>query len=128
MDVSIVSFYAGLLAVLFLILSVRVVRFRRFYRVAIGDGGYEPLQRAISVHNNFCQYVPFSLILFTFNEMQDVPLIWINFICTVFVAGRYLHAYGVSHLNENLKFRSMGMIATYIAIICSTVTIFLCMF
>ena len=122
--ITVVPFYAAILAILFLILSIRVIKLKRIYKISLGDGGHPELCRAIGVHNNFCQYVPFTLLLFTFNELQLTPLIWINFLCTVFVGGRILHAYGVSRINEKFKFRSIGMITTFLTIFLSIVTIF----
>jgi hypothetical protein len=66
---SVTSFYAGLLAFLFIGLSVRVIRFRRGKHIAIGDGDDPSLRRAMRVHANFAEYVPLALILIAFVEM-----------------------------------------------------------
>jgi uncharacterized protein len=59
----ITAFYAALLAPLFILLAVRVIRQRRGARVAIGDGGDKLLLRRMRVHANFAEYVPFALVL-----------------------------------------------------------------
>ena len=48
----ITALYAGLLAVLLLALSARVIRFRRAARVEIGDGADRELLRRIRVSPN----------------------------------------------------------------------------
>jgi uncharacterized membrane protein YecN with MAPEG domain len=121
--ISIVPVYAAILAILLIILSLRVIKIRRREKIAIGDGGVPDLQRAICVHTNFCQYTPFALILFTFIELQQAPIMWVNFLCLLFLFGRILHAYGVSHVNENLRIRKSGMIMTFLSLIFSIVTI-----
>ncbi len=45
--------YAALLALFFVALSIRTIRLRRRYRVAIGDGRNTLLQRAMRVNANF---------------------------------------------------------------------------
>jgi uncharacterized protein len=67
----IVPFYASLLAAHYIFLSLRVVRMRRSNRVALGDANNLELQRAIRVHANFAEYVPFALLLVAFVEFQQ---------------------------------------------------------
>jgi uncharacterized membrane protein YecN with MAPEG domain len=54
--------YAGLLALLYLVLSYRIVVLRR-NKVSLGDGGNPILQRRIRAHGNFSEYVPMILIM-----------------------------------------------------------------
>ena len=65
----ITALYAGLLAPLFLLLSVRVIRQRRGAKVAVrGDGGDAMLLRRMRVHANFAEYVPLALLLMALAE------------------------------------------------------------
>ncbi len=70
MVLRIVPFYAALLALLFMVLSVRVMRERGRARVAIGTGGNIALERRIRVHGNFAEYVPLALLLLAFMELR----------------------------------------------------------
>jgi len=54
----ITSIYASLLAVLFFVLSARVILLRRVVGVGLNDGGNDYLRRLIRVHGNFAEYVP----------------------------------------------------------------------
>jgi len=65
--------YAAILVALFLSLSVRVIGLRRRLKVAVGDGGSEPLLRAIRAQANFAEYVPFSLLLIAFSCWSVEP-------------------------------------------------------
>ena len=56
---KIIPFYAAILALLYVCLSARTIGFRRKSRVSIGDGGDQELLRAIRMHANFAEYVPF---------------------------------------------------------------------
>jgi uncharacterized membrane protein YecN with MAPEG domain len=57
------ALYAAPLALLFLVLSVRVIQRRRSGQVALGDGGDHLLLRCMRVQANFAEYVPIALIL-----------------------------------------------------------------
>lgn len=109
---TIVPTYAAILGLLFIFLSIRVIKTRRKERVAIGDGGNPRMQRAIAVHSNFAQYVPLALLLLAFLEMRQGPTMLIQILCVALLISRLLHAYGVSQMQENFRFRVVGMLMT----------------
>ena len=111
--VHIVPAYAGALALLFICLSILVVKQRRFHRVPIGDGHKPSLKRAIAVHNNFAQYVPMALLLLLMMELSLAPSYLVHALCVVLVIARCAHAYGVSQDPEPFKYRKYGMISTF---------------
>ena len=104
--------YAALLVLLFIKLTLNVVKARRAARVAIGDGGNPTLQRAIAVHNNFAQYVPLGLVLMVLIELQHAPIFLTHALGVALLLGRGLHAYGVSQAQENFSLRKRGMLLT----------------
>ena len=57
------ALYAALLGLMFVVLSIKVIKQRRRYQVGIGSKGEATLERAIRVHANFAEYLPFSLLL-----------------------------------------------------------------
>lgn len=114
---QIVPFYAGLLALLFVVLSVQVIRQRRGAKVAIGPGGNPSLERAMRVHANFAEYVPFAVVLLALMELQRAPAFLLHALGLVLLAGRLAHAYGVSQPNENFRFRVTGMMATFATLV-----------
>lgn len=110
---QIIPFYASLLALLFIFLSVKVVRLRRTLRTSIGDAGDKRLLRAIRVHSNFAEYTPLALVLLLALELQVANYLVLHILGITLVTGRLLHAYGVSQTNEHLKFRVAGMACTF---------------
>jgi uncharacterized protein len=114
--VSISSLYAGLLALLFLLLSGRVILARRALRVGFGDGQSDILLRRIRVHGNFAEYVPFVLFMMALIEWQGGPKAILHLIGVLLVLGRALHAYGLSNQPELPDFRVMGMACTLSAL------------
>ena len=112
----IVPAYAAIFAFIYLALSAQVIRARRQAKAAIGTRGDVRLERKIRVHANFAEYVPFALLLLTFVEMQGGPAWLIHLICLAFLAGRSIHAYGVSQVDENYRLRSTAITFAVIAV------------
>lgn len=112
MHLNITPYYASVLALLFIILSVRTIKSRREHKVAIGDGGEKSILRASRVHANFSEYVPLTLLLIAMLEIQSYSDWIIHGLCIALLAARIAHAYGVSQTNENFKFRIFGTATT----------------
>ena len=104
--------YAALIALIFVVLSVRTLLLRRRLGIAIGTGEDQQLTRAMRVHSNFAEYVPLALILFYFLEVETDADLWIHVLGVSLIIGRLLHAYGVSQVEENYRFRVAGMLLT----------------
>ena len=114
----ITSIYAALPALVFVGLRVRTIRLRRRAQVAIGDGGDRLLARAARVHANFAEYVPLALLLIYFAESSGgAPTLAVHALCALLLAGRLLHAWGVSQPREDLRFRVAGMAMTFTSIV-----------
>ena len=109
--------YAVILALLFVLLSVRTLRLRRKLKVAIGHGDQPQLERAARAHANFAEYVPIALLLIYFLEVSSVSGLSIHILCGLLLVGRASHAYGVSQVKENYRYRVFGMALTFTAII-----------
>ena len=117
MTLSISPIYAALLTLLFIALSVRVIGARRQANVGFGDGGHSGLMRRQRVHGNFVEYVPLGLILMVCAELQGDSDITLHLIGGTLLAGRLIHAYGVSQDPETVKIRVYGMLLTFAALV-----------
>ncbi len=118
---EIVPVYAGSLGLVFVYLSIRVIRARRQEQVALGDGDNPRLRRAMRVHANFAEYVPLALILIAFAELQGQPVVLVHTLGIALLVGRLIHAFGVSQENETYRYRTAGMWLTFIAIAAASV-------
>ena len=116
-------FYAALIALLFVALSIRTLRLRHRFKVAIGPGEEPMLERAMRVHANFAEYVPIALLLVLFVELTTRNEILVHALGVLLIAGRSLHAYGVSQVRENFRYRVSGMALTFTVIITAAVTL-----
>ena len=113
--------YAAFFALLYVGLSVRTLNLRRTLRISIGDSGNEMMLRAMRVHSNFAEYVPFSLLLILLVEMQAAPPGLVHTLCLCLLVGRLAHAFGVSQLKENYGYRVFGMVLTFTTLVASAV-------
>lgn len=104
--------YASILAFIFVALSFRTILLRRARGVAIGSGRDDELARASRVHANFAEYVPLTLLLLFFLESTSQMGIGIHILGCALIAGRLIHAYGVSQPQEDFRFRVTGMVIT----------------
>ena len=116
-NIHVLPFYAALFALFFVVLSVRTLRLRRRLKISIGDSGDERMLRAMRVHSNFAEYVPFTLFLILLAEIQGANAVLLHGVCLSLLVGRVSHAFGVSRTNENYRYRVLGMTLTFAAIV-----------
>jgi len=117
------ALYAALLALIFIVLSVAVVRQRRRFQVALGDGGHAPLQRAIRAHANFAEYVPLALLVLFLAEYSGLQPTLVHLLGIILLCARISHAFGVSRAPEQLKFRAVGILLTFIVLLLSALAV-----
>ncbi len=87
--------YAGLLGLLFLLLSFWVVKRRAQFRVMIGEGEAPEMLAAIRAHGNFAEHVPLTLLLMALCELAEVGALWLHLGGVLLLVGRILHAIGI---------------------------------
>ena len=109
--------YSAVFALVFVGLSVRTLLLRRKFKVAVGHGDESRLQRAVRAHANFAEYVPLALLLIFFLELMFGRTLLVHGLCITLLLGRALHAFGISRVNEDYRFRVTGMALTFTAVI-----------
>ncbi len=117
-------FYASLLALLFMVLSWRVVVLRRKFQVGVGTGGHQPLELAVRAHANFAEYVPLGLVMLLVLELGAGAPDWLlHVLGGMLLAGRVLH--GLVGLNLGAGAspgRFYGTLLTWLMLLASAVT------
>jgi uncharacterized protein len=116
---QILPLYASLLAILFVVLSIRTIQLRRKLQIAVGDQDNLEMLRAMRVHSNFSEYVPIGLILIYLMETSAAYPWLIHAIGCSLLIGRLSHAYGVSQTKEKFQYRVFGMAMTFTCILTS---------
>jgi uncharacterized membrane protein YecN with MAPEG domain len=97
---TIIPVFAAVFAVFFVLLLINVIRSRRQHKVGIGTGRNKSVERAMRVHANFAEYVPFALLLITLLELNTANAMLLFALCSMLLVGRLVHAFGVSMENE----------------------------
>jgi len=116
--------YAGILAILFFVLSMRVVALRG-HGASFGDGGNPQLLRRIRGHGNFAEYVPFILLMMAMLELSKFSIYFLHGAGVTLVVARLLHAYALS-FTEKFKFgRFWGTALTFgLVLVCGALCLY----
>ncbi|EGM77513.1 MAPEG superfamily protein [Rheinheimera sp. A13L] len=125
MTLAITSFYAAVLALIYVVLAVLVIRQRFKCRVGLGTGKEPQLLQTVRMHGNFAEYVPFLLILVALMELQQSPVWQLHLVAGLTLAGRVLHAVGLWQSSGTSVPRFLGMISTFAALIVGAVFLLL---
>jgi hypothetical protein len=108
--------YAGLLALLFIALSLQVISARRELRVSVGDGGEKLVIKRMRAQANCAEYAPLGIILLALADLQAMPVWSLHVLGLTLLAGRVLHAHGFGSTPQVIWARVWGMYLTFAAI------------
>lgn len=112
----ITSLYAGLLALVYLVISGWVIRVRMQQKVFAGDKGDPLMVNAMRVHANFAEYVPLALILILLAEMQGAPALALHLLGAGLVLSRIMHALGMAAQPHKPPLRGGGALLTFLVV------------
>ena len=112
----ITPFYAGLLALWFLVLSVRVVQ-RRQGGIFLGDGGDPKMLRVIRGHANFAEYVPLILLLMALLELGHTSSYLLHAAGIALLVARLLHGYALGFTQQFRFGRFYGAGLTFLVLL-----------
>ena len=122
----ITALYAGLLAKLLFILSIRVIGLRgnpAFSFIAHGKGDKELLQRAIRAHGNFTEYAPMMLILLAFLELSDISELRLHLLGGSFLLGRVMHGICMGFMRSSMLLRIGGTALTLFPLLAAAIAL-----
>jgi uncharacterized membrane protein YecN with MAPEG domain len=111
----ITAFYAGLLALWFLVLSARVVQRRG--DITLGDGGDPNMLRLIRGHANFAEYVPLILLLMGLLELGHTSKYLLHAAGITLLVARLLHGYALSFTQKFRFGRFYGAGLTFLVLL-----------
>ena len=116
-NITITAFYASLLTLLFIALSINIIRLRFKLKVGLGDGGERPLIKATRIHGNFAEYIPLALILLASFELSGADSQWVHLFGGVLLLSRISHAIGLSKSIGTSMPRVIGTISMFIVLL-----------
>ena len=103
-------FYASLLGLLLIVLSLQVLR----YRVRVDVKGSESAQRMLRVQANFSEYVPMAVILLALLEDAGAPPFALHTLGSLLVLARLSHAIGLGYFGSRNYPRTLGALFTFL--------------
>jgi uncharacterized membrane protein YecN with MAPEG domain len=122
---TVTPLYAGLLAILYFVLSYRVIKLRGPSGPSLGDGGDPVLLRRIRAHGNFSEYVPFILLMIGMLELSHYPSYLLHGLGATLLAARLLHGYALSFTQAFPFGRFWGTALTFLLlIVCSALCLY----
>lgn len=121
-DIGNTLLYAGILGLMYLFLTWRVVRMRIRHGIGIGDGGRDDLARAIRVHANFGEYVPLILVIVALTEMAGAGAVLVHILGGGLVLARLLHAWGLTASSGTSPGRASGAALTLALLAAASLT------
>lgn len=105
---------AGIVGLLLVVLSLRVIQARR--DASKSEDGETLLQRRIRGQGNLIEYAPLALILLGLLEYQGFNNLFVVAMAVLFVAGRLLHGYGFGFTAHSVIGRAGGTALTLLAV------------
>lgn len=105
--------FAAVLALMFVLLCINVVRIRLREQVSLGDGDNKQLNIAIRTQANFVEYVPFTLLLMWLLESIDFSPARVFWIGVALVLARILHVIGMSFPNRFMVCRQIAVVLSF---------------
>ncbi|WP_338445543.1 MAPEG family protein [Pelagerythrobacter marensis] len=98
-------------AILNIWLSLRIGALRRTYKISVGDGGNEALQRRMRAQLNFAENVPITLLLIAGLEIAGIGEVWLAYVAAAFILARVAHAFGMDGGKAQAA-RAIGVLVT----------------
>ena len=117
MSLTITPLYGGLIGLLLVMLSARVILRRRAARISVGDGDDTDLRKRMRTQANCAEYAPIGLILLAMAELQGAPSWVVHLLGLMLLAGRFVHAYGFGVTPQVMPLRQLGMVLTFLMLI-----------
>ncbi|MBT2130664.1 MAPEG family protein [Aliiroseovarius lamellibrachiae] len=112
MTLTATPIYAGLLALLFLYLSSKVIRTRQTEKISVGDADNKLMIKAMRTQANCMEYVPIGVVLLLLTELQGAPIWAVHLLGLMLLVGRVMHAVGFGRTPQIIPLRKTGMLLT----------------
>ena len=114
---EIVGTYIALNAIIFVWLTVRVIKVRFKDQVSLGDNDDSNLRKRIRTHGNFTETVPMALIGLIALAMLSAPPFVLHIFGAGLTIGRLLHCHGMMQKGAIGRGRVIGMLMTLFVIL-----------
>ena len=116
-SLQVASFWSGLLVLLLVVLSARVVMNRRKHRVLLGDGGLAEMTVATRAFGNAAEYIPAGIGALILLALIGTPAWAVQLVGGAMFIGRLIHPMGIKTTGGVTLPRLVGMVFTLVSLI-----------
>lgn len=109
--------YITVLTIALVPLTFSVMRLRMVTETGIGDGGHVRLAKAIRVHANYAENIPFGLALLLLPALIDSPVWAVHALGLGLIIGRAAHVLGLSKSSGPSPARGSGIMLTQLSLL-----------
>lgn len=120
---AITPLFGALFALIYVVLSLNVVRYRFGNKISLGDGGNKHLEMASRAHANFIEYVPLALLLMWFLESLTLSPNEVFLTGSILLLARVAHAFGILYPRQLMIMRQLGAIGTFAVLIMLSISL-----
>ena len=113
MPVTTTPIYSFPMVILFIALSVQVIRYRRANRLPLGDAGDRELLAHVRAQGNCAEYMPLGLLLLIMAELAGASAIGLHTAGLSLCVGRMIHAAHLSFLPNQYTLRVVAVTLTF---------------
>ncbi len=114
------ALWTGLLILLMVVLSIRVVLGRFRHRVSTGEGPQGQLAQSARSFGNASEYIPIGVAALILLALLQTAALWIHVIGACLFIGRLVHPFGLALKPPN-ALRILGMSLTWLALLIAAV-------
>ena len=122
MPLPIISTYAALLTLVYIVLVGAVGRARSRGGPSLGPGDTN-LMVADRRHMNFVESVPFAVLLIALVEANGGPKGWVHALGAILLVARLIHPFGLDAQRMNTPARGVGAGGTFLVMLGAAVTL-----
>lgn len=120
--IPITTMFLFICVVIFMNLSMRVIKGRRSHKILVGDGNDEAFKFLMRGHANFAEYIPIAILCMAAAELAGAHPILLFISGISLITGRLLHGYYFYKYTKVMKLRVRGMQCTFFAIWSAAIT------
>jgi uncharacterized membrane protein YecN with MAPEG domain len=120
---NIAAFYSALHILIFLALSILVVRERISRKIGLGDAGDIQFLQIMRMHGHTAEYLSPTLVLMMFFAIMDVGPLATHLFGIASIAGRTLHIAGLHASPSQSMGRALGMTLIIASLALASLTI-----
>lgn len=119
------ALWTGLLLVLLVVLSARVVLGRRRLRVSLGDGGQHEMNVLARTFANAAEYAPAGIAALILLALIGASALEVHLVGGALFLGRLIHPFGLMGRKAPNPARVIGMALTWLALLGAAVMLLL---